>query len=87
MRSKNLPKWPEPVKVGTVQKSLNLSRLTIEQKQILWSHLTTQHPKKARELLMLSQDPFVRALHEELDAGLCLEVQFIPAELRFLLPD
>lgn len=86
MRSEGLPNWPEPVKVGTVQKSLNLSLLTAEQKQILWSHLTTQHPKKARELLMLSQDPFVRALQEELDAALCLETRFIPDELRCLLP-
>lgn len=84
-RSEGLPNWPEPVRTGTLEKMLKLNILTEKQKRLLWSHLTSHHPRKARELVLLSSDPIVRVLQEEFDGALCLKAKFVPPELENLL--
>lgn len=78
MRNDNRPKWPTTVASGSYNPALMISKLSAEEKNLLWTHLKSFHPEKARQIAEIMKDPIVMSIIEIFDGSLLVEPQFVP---------
>ncbi len=77
--------WPQVCEVGTFLPTISVSRLLPDQKRLLWEHLKTFHPDKAKSIALIMSDELALSIIETFGADLVIEEQYVPLELRWLL--
>lgn len=78
MRNDNGPKWPTTVASESYNPTLMISKLSVKEKNLLWTHLKSFHPDKARQIAGIMKDPIAKAIIEIFDGSLVVEPQFVP---------
>ncbi len=74
--------WPEPCEAKSYQPSLDVGKLTREEKRHLWVSLKDSHPGKALEISTALNDEVINGLVEAFGASLLLESNYVPEGLR-----
>jgi hypothetical protein len=76
---------PQQFKTSSYSPVIIISHLTEEDKESLWEHLKENHPQKAKSLVKIKTDPFVKLVMDKkngLGALLVIELEYAPDHLR-----
>ena len=76
---------PQQFKASSYSPVIIVNHLSKEDKESLWEHLKENYPQKAKRLVAIKTDPFVKLIMDKkngLGALLAIDLKYVPEHLK-----